>query len=299
VKNRTHTHRGHCQSCGRAQAVDVNHNKIAKHGYTVDFGFFNGVCTASDELPLEVEKTITERTISGLGDFINSQSSYLEGLETGKVKTLDMYWVVFSAEKEVEVVEYIAHSKPDLDRYYDNDKYCTQFAYLNGETFEGHIKLYNEYREANYDSAKSAEEVMERLIGSETKMVKANIAEAKSLKEQLIKMVDEVHGQPLINIADTEKILKELEEEARVGFFETKVVSYTDYRDNTEKKKNVYVLFDKEAKRETSIGTVSIKVSRPNRDKYKEMYRHREKVSVNCLLDGKRIARAKLIEKLQ
>jgi hypothetical protein len=58
------THRGTCQVCGRAQA----HFKgtIAKHGYTVDWGFFNGVCRGAEAMPLEQEKTITERIIAEL-----------------------------------------------------------------------------------------------------------------------------------------------------------------------------------------------------------------------------------------
>jgi len=58
------THRGTCQVCGRAQA----HFKgtIAKHGYTVDWGFFNGVCQGAEALPLEYDKALTESIITQL-----------------------------------------------------------------------------------------------------------------------------------------------------------------------------------------------------------------------------------------
>lgn len=49
----THTHRGHCQICGRLQAAHNVSNTLAKHGYTVDFGFFNGVCPGAEHLPFE------------------------------------------------------------------------------------------------------------------------------------------------------------------------------------------------------------------------------------------------------
>lgn len=42
--------RGHCQHCGRLQAANPT---IAKHGYTVDYGWFNGVCSGADYWPLE------------------------------------------------------------------------------------------------------------------------------------------------------------------------------------------------------------------------------------------------------
>lgn len=60
------THNGHCQVCGRTQAVNSKTGRLAKHGYTVDWGFFNGVCHGSGNLPLEVDTTVTKTTIEKL-----------------------------------------------------------------------------------------------------------------------------------------------------------------------------------------------------------------------------------------
>ena len=47
--------KGHCQLCDRLQMLPGG--KMAKHGYTVanrgNWGFFNGTCAGSDELPYE------------------------------------------------------------------------------------------------------------------------------------------------------------------------------------------------------------------------------------------------------
>ena len=43
--------RGHCQCCGRQQAV--LHGRMAHHGYTVDHGYFNGTCQGHDYAPIE------------------------------------------------------------------------------------------------------------------------------------------------------------------------------------------------------------------------------------------------------
>lgn len=303
MKNKTHTHRGHCQRCGSIQAVDVDHNSIAKHGYTVDFGFFNGVCDGSDYTPLEVDKSITEQTILDLTDFVENQSAYLQGLESGEVKNLDTYWVTFKnvKEGEEEKVVDITNRKQRLEKYYDDNKYCSSFAYLNGESFAKHNESKNE-NPVNYDT-NTAEEMMEKLIVAEIRQTKANINQATHLKEQLVEMVLEVHGQPLINVADTDKILKELESEAKEGFYETHVVTVDQYNYEERIKEQVrvlrYISFENVAERETSIGTVAIKVSRPNLRKLKAEKKYLEKVTVNCLLNGKRIARAKLIEQLQ
>lgn len=61
-----HTHRGHCQVCGREQAVDNKTGTLAKHGYTVEHGFFEGECPGSHNLPLEHDHTMTDNIIDDL-----------------------------------------------------------------------------------------------------------------------------------------------------------------------------------------------------------------------------------------
>ena len=63
------THTGTCQACGRQQAVHVHTGNIAKHGYTTDYGFFNGTCGGSDELPLELDTAINIATVTSLTKF--------------------------------------------------------------------------------------------------------------------------------------------------------------------------------------------------------------------------------------
>jgi hypothetical protein len=59
----THTHRGHCQRCVRVQAIDPSTGLIAKHGYTVHWGQFNGTCPGSDNPTLHVERSLADHTI--------------------------------------------------------------------------------------------------------------------------------------------------------------------------------------------------------------------------------------------
>lgn len=60
----THTHKGTCQACGRTQAVDNGSKLIAKHGYTVDSGYFNGTCQGSDKKPAQLDLTLTNTVIA-------------------------------------------------------------------------------------------------------------------------------------------------------------------------------------------------------------------------------------------
>ena len=59
-----HTHRATCQVCGNIQAL--NNGTLAKHGYTVDFGFFSGTCSGSDQSPIEFSTDLTRATIERL-----------------------------------------------------------------------------------------------------------------------------------------------------------------------------------------------------------------------------------------
>src|SRR5690349_9600304 len=83
-----HTHTGTCQACGRQQAVDntVLH-KIAKHGYTVNFGYFNGVCFgARGEMPAELDVELTKKTILGCMATAADHDSDAAGLKLGIIK---------------------------------------------------------------------------------------------------------------------------------------------------------------------------------------------------------------------
>ncbi|MCH9712701.1 MAG: hypothetical protein K0U20_08775 [Proteobacteria bacterium] len=56
------THIGTCQCCGNAQKLP--NGKLSKHGYTVDYGFFNGTCSGAGQLPFEQSKDIIESLIN-------------------------------------------------------------------------------------------------------------------------------------------------------------------------------------------------------------------------------------------
>ena len=54
--SRSATHYGTCQLCGSLQKAPGGY--LAKHGYDVQYGFFNGVCQGSHELPYEVSSEL-------------------------------------------------------------------------------------------------------------------------------------------------------------------------------------------------------------------------------------------------
>ena len=80
-----HTHRGICQVCGAQQAVNPGRQALANHGYTVKYGFFNGICSGAGHRPLELEKTLTLRTIDWLlNQIVPEQTKLATDLLSGK-----------------------------------------------------------------------------------------------------------------------------------------------------------------------------------------------------------------------
>jgi len=79
------THRGHCQICGRLQAVQAPKGMLAKHGYTVKgWGYFRGVCQGSDRLPLQQERKHTDATCAAVTAHAEHMDKLAEQYRTGE-----------------------------------------------------------------------------------------------------------------------------------------------------------------------------------------------------------------------
>lgn len=110
------THLGHCQVCGRRQMLP--NGQLAKHGYTVEYGWFNGTCYGSGNLPIELDFKLVE-------DSIARTEIHIKDLEE-KIK----YWSTDTSPKtycEVkgqtgiwvwQEVELVLYHKPNLTHPY-------------------------------------------------------------------------------------------------------------------------------------------------------------------------------------
>lgn len=65
------THSGTCQLCGRQQKLP--NGRMAKHGYTVQWGFFEGTCPGSDGQPFELSKDLIADRITQVTEAARSQ----------------------------------------------------------------------------------------------------------------------------------------------------------------------------------------------------------------------------------
>ncbi|MDC9654373.1 hypothetical protein [Xanthomonas perforans] len=75
-------HRGHCQHCGREQAVLRGH--MAKHGYTVESGWFKGECGGHRYAPIETERAEADVLIASVQADVARLRSHVRSLQQGK-----------------------------------------------------------------------------------------------------------------------------------------------------------------------------------------------------------------------
>lgn len=80
--SRSATHRGTCQICGSFQLLPEG--VLSKHGYTVKWGFFQGVCPGSGRLPFEQSTDAIEAQITA----VKAQIEYTKA-EIAKIEELE------------------------------------------------------------------------------------------------------------------------------------------------------------------------------------------------------------------
>jgi hypothetical protein len=64
--------------------VDVVDGTLAKHGYTVEGGYFSGTCHGSHSKPLQVERTLTDSTVKGLRKAAVRADAMIVELQAGR-----------------------------------------------------------------------------------------------------------------------------------------------------------------------------------------------------------------------
>ena len=75
--------RGNCQCCGNDQAVVRGY--ASKHGYTVDNGWFNGVCSGQNYEPIQVSRVQADRVVESVRLSVAKLEKELAAVEAGTV----------------------------------------------------------------------------------------------------------------------------------------------------------------------------------------------------------------------
>lgn len=121
------THFGICQVCGSRQAY-TDGKRIAKHGYTVDYGFFNGTCQGSDHLALEEDHAVADEIINFLQGKIGRLNEFVAaGPEAVKTVVVDVRhqdgYMTKRIPTRMNAEEFAAHFAAKKNPYETFEKY--------------------------------------------------------------------------------------------------------------------------------------------------------------------------------
>jgi hypothetical protein len=76
--------RGNCQCCGREHAVVDG--RMAKHGYTVESGWFQGVCAGKHFAPIQVSRDDTDKLIATVREQVLEMIVKADKVASGEIK---------------------------------------------------------------------------------------------------------------------------------------------------------------------------------------------------------------------
>jgi len=99
--------RGNCQCCGRQQAVVGRW--MAKHGYTVEHGWFQGACSGESSEPMQKSRTRTDGIVAQVRADVAKLLEQKNKLEAGTAKP--------------EFINRGTERKPDLIPFAEGDEY--------------------------------------------------------------------------------------------------------------------------------------------------------------------------------
>jgi hypothetical protein len=75
--------RGNCPCCGREQAILAS-GRMSKHGYTVENGWFNGVCGGDRFEPMQIQREVTDQIIITVRQDVKKLEAQAADLRSGR-----------------------------------------------------------------------------------------------------------------------------------------------------------------------------------------------------------------------
>lgn len=103
MTNNANQLRGHCQLCGRQQAI--RHGAMAHHGYTTRHGWFEGACPGHRHAPIEQDRAVLDRTVAQVAASCDKLEQQATAIRTGAApatvlveKFIDGRWVEVSVD---------------------------------------------------------------------------------------------------------------------------------------------------------------------------------------------------------
>ena len=182
------THQGECQICGNVQKLP--HGVLSLHGYTVDYGWFNGTCSGAKGKPYETSCDLIQAAIDSTKESIVSYAALAEELAV----TTDYVWVSVyyraSSERHVTGRHAEKHNASSIisyeGEYSGGEKYTKYFvapthildsekdSYIKNPTRCAYVEL------GKYGSFASLDEVIVEQNKNRLNMVKNTITQMEA-----------------------------------------------------------------------------------------------------------------------
>ena len=200
----THTHKGHCQACGRLHAVDNETNKLANHGYTVDWGFFNGVCNGADHLPIQIDKSLAEKTIVRATEYVAKSKELLDNIDAWFPAKVSAIYQKVDGVWGLSVRRYSTFGQYDPKDFEDEENF--KMTYINFEDLKEFLVA--NQRDYQFD------DIISSYRRTRTRELANEILNGQALIDSLKDLIERLHGKDLIDSQMTQKIIAELTNKA-------------------------------------------------------------------------------------
>ncbi len=208
---------GTCQICGAGQKLPSG--KLSLHGYNVQWGFFNGICAGSRQLPYEVSCEYCKEVIKGNGRVIDSLNDRIRKVKASLPENKGIL---------IPVQKYgVSHT---MSGSFVSDGKFVLFEYEEG----GVKKTYRMYT-INY----TAQTIEDALKEYQTKQVNVLLNQIRMYEKHIKYLEEKVRDwtpqetQPVTVVADRNKADAEARRVARENMF----YYYTTPDGNTLKRK--------------------------------------------------------------
>lgn len=132
--------RGNCQCCGRDHAVVSGH--MSKHGYTVNDGWFSGVCRGEHYPPIQNSRERLNQIVLNVRNEIVALNTHISNLKSGKVKPKEAKLGVLAKAPMVPFDEAAPHFQEMTvklaviqaeNRIRSGHQFCERMMFLAGE----------------------------------------------------------------------------------------------------------------------------------------------------------------------
>jgi hypothetical protein len=187
--------RGNCQCCGNDQAVVRGY--ASKHGYTVNNGWFNGVCSGQHYEPVQVSRVQADRIVESIRESVAALRVELEAVASGKVTPKT---IVKGYGKNRTEIKFADAALYEQESAVENLKRAIAHRINAGEDFAKHLEaVANKYhgqplREVNLDAPVGI------VVGSSVK-VQGSVVTVTKIEYRVARGVGpSINGQHILHV---------------------------------------------------------------------------------------------------